>query len=140
MGRILAIDYGQKRVGLAVSDPMKIIATGLTTVSANEAIDFLQKYVAKETVDQIVVGYPRQNNNTASDNAPFVEKFVEKLRKALPKHPIEYYDERFTSKIAMQTMIDGGLGKKARRDKALVDEISATIILQDYMLYKSNTY
>jgi putative Holliday junction resolvase len=140
VARILAIDYGQKRVGIAVTDPMQIISTGLCTVTANEAVDFLKKYVAKEAVEQIVVGYPRQNNNTASDNAHFVEKFVEKLKKALPTHPIEYFDERFTSKIAMRTMIDGGLGKKARQDKALVDEISATIILQDYMLFKSNSF
>jgi len=140
VARILAIDYGQKRVGLAVTDPMQIISTGLCTVAANEIIDFLKKYVAKEVVEQIVVGYPRQNNNQASDNAQFVEKFVVKLKQALPSHPIVYFDERFTSKIAMRTMIDGGLGKKARQDKALVDEISATIILQDYMQFKSNSF
>lgn len=133
MGRLLAIDYGKKRVGIAVSDPLQIIANGLTTVDTVKIFDFLKTYFEKEVVDVVVVGLPKQMNNEASENMGRVDEFVTKLKKAYPSMRIEYYDERFTSKIAQQTMIDGGLSKKQRRNKALVDEISATIILQSYM-------
>lgn len=133
MARILSIDYGKKRTGLAVTDPLQIIAGGLATVATSELYDYLVKYVAREEVERIVIGEPRQPNGQPSENLPRVQQFVNRWRKAMPQIPIEYYDERFTSVLAHQAMIDGGLGKKARQNKALVDEISATIILQDYM-------
>ncbi len=133
MARILSIDYGKKRTGLAVTDPLQIIAGGLATVTTSELYDYLVNYVAREEVERIVIGEPRQPNGQPSENLPRVQQFVNRWRKAMPQIPIEYYDERFTSVLAHQAMIDGGLGKKARQNKALVDEISATIILQDYM-------
>ena len=133
MARILSIDYGKKRTGLAVTDPLQIIAGGLATVATSELYDYLVNYVAREEVERIVIGEPRQPNGQPSENLPRVQQFVNHWRKAMPQIPIEYYDERFTSVLAHQAMIDGGLGKKARQNKALVDEISATIILQDYM-------
>lgn len=133
MGRLLAIDYGTKRTGIAVSDSLKIIANGLTTVKTHLLFDFLRDYIAKEQVDCIVVGLPKQMNNEYSENMKYVRPFVEKLKKIYPNIPVEYYDERFTSALAHQAMIDGGLKKKDRQNKALVDEISATIILQDFM-------
>jgi putative Holliday junction resolvase len=133
VARILSIDYGKKRTGLAVTDPLQIIAGGLATVTTSELYDYLVKYVAREEVERIVIGEPRQPNGQPSENLPRVQQFVNRWRKAMPQIPIEYYDERFTSVLAHQAMIDGGLGKKARQNKALVDEISATIILQDYM-------
>jgi len=133
VARILSIDYGKKRTGLAVTDPLQIIAGGLATVATSELYDYLVKYVAREEVERIVIGEPRQPNGQPSENLPRVQQFVNRWRKAMPQIPIEYYDERFTSVLAHQAMIDGGLGKKARQNKALVDEISATIILQDYM-------
>ena len=138
MGRILAIDYGKKRTGIAVSDPLQIIANGLTTVSTNDLFDFLADYIQKEDVSKIVVGLPKQMNNEMSENMIRIEPFVKRLCKRYPSISIEYYDERFTSKLAHQTMIEGGLKKKSRQNKALVDEISATIILQGYM--ESNIY
>lgn len=129
----MAIDYGNKRVGVAVTDPLKIIATGLATVHAKDIIKFLQDYFSKEKVECIVVGDPKQMNNQASSSATSVEKFIKELKKYFPKLLIERMDERFTSQIALQTMIDGGLKKKARQSKALVDEISATLILQSYL-------
>ena len=138
MARILSIDYGKKRTGLAVTDPLQIIASGLATVSTCELFDYLKQYVAKEQVERIVIGEPKQPNGQPSENLQRVQQFVNRWRKAMPDIPIEYYDERFTSVLAHQAMIDGGLKKKARQDKALVDEISATIILQDYMRFKSN--
>ena len=138
MARILSIDYGKKRTGLAVTDPLQIIASGLATVSTCELFDYLKQYVAKEQVERIVIGEPKQPNGQPSENLQRVQQFVKRWRKAMPDIPIEYYDERFTSVLAHQAMIDGGLKKKARQDKALVDEISATIILQDYMRSKSN--
>ncbi len=138
MARILSIDYGKKRTGLAVTDPLQIIASGLATVSTSELFDYLKQYVAKEQVERIVIGEPKQPNGQPSENLQRVQQFVNRWRKAMPDIPIEYYDERFTSVLAHQAMIDGGLKKKARQDKALVDEISATIILQDYMRFKSN--
>ena len=136
MARILSIDYGRKRTGLAVTDPLQIIAGGLATVSTSELFDFLKSYVARESVERIVIGEPRQSDGTPSENYARVEQFVNRWRKAVPAIPIEFYDERFTSVLAHQAMIDGGLKKKARQNKALVDEISATIILEDYMRSK----
>ena len=133
MARILSIDYGKKRTGLAVSDPLQIIAGGLATVSTSQLFDFLKDYIAREQVERIVIGEPRQPNGQPSENLERVKQFVNRWRKAVPDIPIEFYDERFTSVLAHQAMIDGGLRKKARQDKALVDEISATIILEDYM-------
>lgn len=129
----MAIDYGSKRVGLAVTDPMQIIATGLTTVHSKDLIDFLKKYFEKEAVECIVVGEPKRMNNQASDSARFIEPFVVHLKRTFPQIKLERIDERFTSKMAFQTMIDGGLKKKDRQNKELVDEISATIILQSYL-------
>ena len=133
MARILSIDYGRKRTGIAVTDPLQIIAGGLATVSTSELFDWLQQYVQREQVERIVIGEPRQPNGEPSENLARVQQFVNRWRKAHPELPIEYYDERFTSVLAHQAMLDGGLRKKARQDKALVDEISATIILEDYV-------
>lgn len=133
MSRILAIDYGRKRTGIAVTDPMQIIANGLTTVPTHELMDFLLKYVAQEKVERIVVGHPKQMNNEDSENMKYIKPFVAQLKKKLPDMQVELVDERFTSVLAHQAMLDGGLKKKARQDKALVDEISATIILQSYL-------
>lgn len=138
MARIMAIDYGSKRVGIAVTDPGQIIATGLTTVHSNEVIDFLKKYVAKEEVECFVVGEPKQMNNTPSESARFIEPFVMHLKRSFPGIKVERVDERFTSKMAFQTMIDSGLKKMDRRNKELVDEISATIILQGFLESKKN--
>lgn len=136
MARIMAIDYGSKRVGIAVTDPLQLIATGLTTVHSKDIIDFLKKYMANEAVSCIVVGEPKNMQNEPSDSARFIEPFVIHLKRTFPNLKIERVDERFTSKMAFQTMIDSGLKKKARQNKALVDEISATLILQTYMLNK----
>ena len=133
MARILSIDYGRKRTGLAVTDPLQIIAGGLATVSTSELFDWLQSYMLREPVERIVIGEPRQPNGQPSENLQRVQQFVNRWRKVHPEVPIEYYDERFTSVLAHQAMLDGGLRKKARQDKALVDEISATIILEDYL-------
>ena len=133
MSRIIAIDYGKKRTGIAVTDILQIIANGLTTVPTTELMDFLLNYVAKEPVERIIVGHPKQMNNEDSENMKRIVPFVNLLKKKLPQIPIELVDERFTSVLAHQAMLDGGLKKKARQDKALVDEISATIILQSYL-------
>lgn len=133
MGRLLAIDYGTKRTGIAVSDTLKIIANGLTTIPTHTLFDFLRMYLEKENVECIIVGLPKQMNNEFSENMKHIRPFVKKLSGLYPDIKIEYYDERFTSVLAHQAMIDGGLKKKARQNKALVDEISATIILQSYM-------
>lgn len=133
LGRILAIDYGRKRVGLAVTDPLKMIANSLTTVHSKDIWDFIKNYLEKESVECIVVGYPKQMNNQASDAVRFINPFIKKLAKTYPDMEIKLVDERFTSKMAHQTMIDAGLKKKARQNKALVDTISATIILQSYL-------
>ncbi|MCE1202347.1 MAG: Holliday junction resolvase RuvX [Bacteroidia bacterium] len=138
MGRIMAIDYGQKRTGIAVTDPLRIIASGLTTISSHKVISFLAQYVENEQVDLFVVGEPRDMMNKPSDASRFTEPFVKRLSKAFPHIPVERYDERFTSRMAFQTMIDAGLGKKKRQDKALVDTISATIILQSYLEHHKN--
>ena len=133
MARLMAIDYGSKRVGIAVTDPLQIIATGLTTVHSQDLIEFIKAYMSKEEVECIVVGEPKRLNNEPSDSARFVEPFVVHLKRTFPLIKVERMDERFTSKMAFQTMIDSGLKKKARQNKELVDEISATIILQSYM-------
>ncbi|MCA0132100.1 Holliday junction resolvase RuvX [Winogradskyella alexanderae] len=137
MGRILAIDYGMKRTGLAVTDELQIIASGLITVDSKDIIAFLTNYVAKEKVEKIVVGLPKQMDNTASESEIYIQLFLKRLKKALPQIPVERVDERFTSKMAFQTMIDSGLKKKQRQNKALIDEISATLILQSYLASKS---
>ena len=131
--RILSIDYGNKRTGLAVTDPLQIIAGGLATVATAELFQYLNDYIAREPVERIVIGEPRQPNGQPSENLQRVQQFVNRWKKARPDVPIEFFDERFTSVLAHQAMLDGGLKKKARQNKALVDEISATIILQDYM-------
>lgn len=136
MGRLLAIDYGQKRCGIAVTDALQIIATGLKTVPTTELMDFLKQYAQKEQVDAFVIGHAKHLNATDSESMQYIKPFAQKLAKEFPKKPIEMVDERFTSKIAFQTMIDGGLKKKQRQDKALIDTISATIILQSYMEQK----
>ncbi|WP_138433797.1 Holliday junction resolvase RuvX [Winogradskyella algicola] len=133
MGRILAIDYGTKRTGLAVTDPMQIIASGLTTVETKELIQYLKAYINSEDVEKFVVGEPKQMDNTASESEVHIQKFLEKLQKEIPQIPVVRVDERFTSKMAFQTMIDSGLKKKQRKNKALVDEISATLILQSFL-------
>ena len=133
MARILSIDYGKKRTGLAVTDPLQLIAGGLATVSTSELFDYLKAYIDQEPVECIVIGEPRQPNGQPSENLARVMQFVARWRKAMPAVPIELYDERFTSVLAHQAMLDGGLRKKARQNKALVDEISATILLEDYM-------
>ena len=133
MARILSIDYGRKRTGVAVTDPLQIIAGGLATVATSELFRFLQDYTATESVERIVIGEPRQPNGQPSENMQRVVEFANRWRKAMPHIPIEFYDERFTSVLAHRAMLDGGLHKKARQDKALVDEISATILLEDYM-------
>lgn len=133
MARILAIDYGKKRTGLAVSDELQLIAGGLTTVATTTLVDYILDYVKRESVELIVVGLPKQMNNTPSENMCRIEPFVNRLRKLLPEIPVEYHDERFTSVLAHQTILASGIGKMARRNKELVDEVSATIILQSYM-------
>lgn len=133
MSRILAIDYGRKRCGIAVSDPLKIIANGLTTVASHELFDFVSKYMKEESVDTIVIGLPKQTTGEASESMKYIQPFANRLKNSFPDMPIVWVDERYTSKMAFQTMIDSGLKKSARRDKGLVDQISATIILQTYM-------
>lgn len=133
MGRLLALDFGKVRTGIAVTDEMQIIASGLTTVDTKELLTFLKDYIAKEKVDKIIVGEPKQMNNTASESEVLIIPFLTKLKTIFPNIPVEREDERFTSKLAFRTMIDSGLNKKQRKNKALVDEISATIILQSYL-------
>lgn len=133
MGRILAIDYGSKRVGLAVTDPLRMIASGLAAVHSKDVIAFLEEYLKKETVDIIVVGEPKTLKNEKSDSARFIDPFVVHLKRKFPSVKVERYDERFTSTMAHQTMQQGGLKKKDRQDKEKVDVISAIIILQDYL-------
>ncbi|MEA3445320.1 MAG: Holliday junction resolvase RuvX [Bacteroidota bacterium] len=133
MGRIMGIDYGRKRVGIAVTDPIKIIASGLTTVHSKDIFDFLKTYFNKESVDAVAIGYPKTLSNQPAEALIYVNPFIKKFKKEFPEIPVHLIDERFTSKMAFQTMIDGGLKKKARRNKELVDSISAAIILQSFM-------
>jgi len=136
MGRILAIDYGSKRTGIAVTDEMQIIASGLTSVSTKNLIEFLKSYTSSEKVDLIVIGLPKQMNNELSESEPLILKFIKILNNKFPNMPVERVDERFTSKMAFQTMIASGVNKNKRKNKSLVDEISATIILQSYLANK----
>ncbi len=133
LGRFLALDYGKKRTGIAVTDELKLIASGLTTVPTHELFTFLTEYLKNETVDQIIVGEPKQMDNTPSETEALIAPFLKRLSLKFPEIPVDRQDERFTSKMAFRTMIDSGLKKKQRRNKALVDEISATLILQDYL-------
>ena len=133
MSRILAIDYGRKRTGLAVSDVMQIIANGLASVSTHELLDFIIDYTRRESVERIIIGLPKQMNNEVSESMKYIEPFVRNLKKRLPEMSVEFVDERFTSVLAHRTMLEAGLKKKDRQNKALVDEISATIILQTYL-------
>jgi putative Holliday junction resolvase len=136
VGRVLAIDYGRKKSGVAVTDPMQIIANGLTTVSTHELYDFLVKYMQEEEVETVVMGYPTQSTGEESESMKYIEPFVNRLKKNFPSLPVVWVDERFTSQLAFQAMIDGGLKKKARQDKAMIDKVSATIILQTYLEQK----
>ncbi|MFI1770813.1 Holliday junction resolvase RuvX [Thalassobellus citreus] len=136
MARILAIDYGLKRTGIAVTDELQIIASGLTTVNTKELLVFLKDYTSKEQVELFLVGEPKQMDNTASESESLILPFLVKLEKQFPNIPMQRVDERFTSKMAFQTMIDSGLKKNQRKNKALVDEISATLILQSYLYSK----
>lgn len=131
--RILSIDYGKRRTGLAVTDPLQIIAGGLTTVDTKEVLNYIKQYVQHEEVETIVIGLPTQPNGQPSENQERVRSFTGELKKALPDIPVVFYDERFTSVLAHRTMLQSGIGRKKRQDKALVDEISATIILQNYL-------
>ena len=133
MGRILAIDFGRKRTGIAVTDTLQLIANGLATVATAQLMDFLKAYVAKESVELIVVGQPKQMDNTPSESMRYLMPFLARLAKEIPEMPVVMYDERFTSVLAHRAMLDGGMKKMARRDKSIVDEISATIILTDYL-------
>ena len=134
MGRILSIDYGRKRTGLATTDPLQIIANGLTTVATHQLEQYVTDYVRREGVERIVVGLPRQMNGQMSESWQYIEPFLNRMRKVLPEMPIELVDERFTSVLAQQTILQSGVGKQRRReDKGLVDEVSATIILQQYL-------
>jgi putative Holliday junction resolvase len=136
MPRVLAIDYGAKRTGIAVTDEMKIIASGLTTIPTANLFDFLKQYFTTEKVERVLVGEPKQMNGQPSESAEIIEKFIEKFGQTFPLIPLEKVDERFTSKMAFQTIIDSGLKKKQRQNKALIDEIAATILLQDYLSRK----
>ena len=136
MPRILAIDYGQKRTGIAVTDELQIIASGLTTVASDLALAFFKDYFQKESVEKVLIGEPKQMNNQPSESTPVIEAFVQKFKKEFPEMEVIRVDERFTSKMAFQTMIDSGLKKKQRQNKALIDEISATIMLRDYLSRK----
>lgn len=133
MARIIAIDYGLKRTGLAVTDPLQIIATGLTTIESPRIINFLRDYFAKEPVERIIIGDPRNWDDTDTHATPLVREVIERLKKKFPTIPLETVDERYTSKMASQAMIDMGMKKMQRRNKALVDEIAATIMLQEYL-------
>ena len=136
MARLLAIDYGLKRTGIAVTDELQIIASGLTTVATSDLISFLKQYTAKEQVELFLIGEPKQMDNSPSESEALIIRFLEKLKNVIPNIPIKRVDERFTSKIAFQTMIDSGLKKNQRKNKALIDEISATLILQSYLYSK----
>ena len=136
MGRIIAIDYGRKKCGIAVSDPLQIIANGLTTVPTHTLFDFIVNYTNTEDVTELIIGYPKQTTGEDSESLKYIKPFVNRLKKNLPDLPIKWVDERYTSKMAFQTMIDAGLKKMARRDKMLIDKISATIILQTYLEHR----
>ncbi len=136
MGRLLAIDYGRRRCGIAVTDPLRIVATGLTTVATAGLNEFVKKYVAEEQVDAIIVGLPRTVQGEESESMRYIRPGIQRLRQALPGVKVEFFDERFTSVLAHRSMLDSGMKKMQRRDKAVVDEIAATIILNDYLQSK----
>lgn len=138
MGRIMGIDYGRKRTGIAVTDPLQIIAGNLATVPTHTLMQFIKDYMAQEAVERIVIGLPTQLNGQPSESMRYIEPFVNRLRKELPEVPVVMYDERFTSTLAHQAMLDGGMKKSDRRDKSRVDAIAATIILNDYLQSKFN--
>jgi putative Holliday junction resolvase len=138
MGRLLAIDYGRKRVGIAVTDPLQMIASGLTTVPAHEILDFLAGYFTREKVDLVVLGYPLKMNDEESESMKYVRQFETAFRRKFPDIPVEHEDERFTSKMAVRAMVEGGMKKKERRKKENIDRISAAIILQSYMEHREN--
>jgi putative holliday junction resolvase len=138
MGRIIGIDYGKKRIGLAVTDPLQIFASPLKTINVQEFDIFIKDYLKTEQVDAFVVGYPVQMNNEPSESVKYIDPFLRTLRKKFPGKPVHLADERFSSKIAFRTMIDGGLNKKARQNKSTIDKISASIILQSYLDRKSD--
>lgn len=140
MGRIIAIDYGRKRIGLAVTDTMQMIANGLTTLSCADIEAYLADYIKKESVELFVLGFPKQMNNQPSENMKYVEQFATRLKRLFPSIPVEFYDERFTSVLAHRAMLEGGLKKQKRQNKALADEISAVIILQSYLESKKYQY
>lgn len=133
MGRIMAIDFGRKRTGIAVTDPLKIVANGLVTVPTHTLMDFIQDYIKREDVERIVVGLPKRLDGSPSESMKWLEPFLNRLRKVLPDMPVTMYDERFTSTLAHKAMIDGGMKKSDRRNKAVVDTIAASIILNDYL-------
>lgn len=136
MSQLLAIDYGKKRTGIAVTDDMQIIASGLTTVETEKLIPFFKEYFSKNNVEKVIVGEPKQMDGSASESAILIDSFITKFNEVFPNMIIERIDERFTSKMAFQTMIDSGMKKKQRQNKGLIDEIAATILLQDYLNYK----
>ena len=139
MGRLLAIDYGRKRCGIAVTDTLHICANGLTTVRSCDLMNYLKDYCARESVDKIIIGLPKQMDGSPSESSRYIEPFIRHLRREIPEMTVERYDERFTSTLAHRAMLDGGLRRMARRDKELVDEIAATIILNDYLSSRSNS-
>lgn len=136
MPQLLAIDYGKKRTGIAVTDDLQIIASGLTTVETEKLMTFLKDYFFKNKVEKVIVGEPKQMDGTASESSVLIESFIKKFNEAFPNMLLERIDERFTSKMAFQSMIDSGMKKKQRQNKGLIDEIAATILLQDYLNYK----
>ena len=138
MGRIIGIDYGNKRIGLAVTDPLQIFASPLDTVNPHEFDDFIHNYLKTEKIDEFIIGYPYQMNNQPSESVKYIDPFLKKIKKKFPDIPIHLVDERFTSKLAFQTMIDGGVKQKGRRDKSMVDKISASIILQSFLDSRTN--
>lgn len=140
MGRILAIDFGRKRTGLAVTDPMKIIASPLTTVATGDLMKYLKDYISQNDVELIVMGHPRQMNGQMSESFKYIEPFVARMKKEMPMMEVVYQDERFTSKLAFSAMLEGGVKKSDRRDKAMVDRISASIILQSYLENQNNKF
>lgn len=144
MGRLMSIDFGRRRCGIAATDSLRIVANGVTTVATAELIDFVKRYIAAEKVDALVVGYPRDMHGNPSESVRYLTPIINRLKKEISPVPLLYFDERFTSVLAHKAMIDGGMKKMNRRDKAIVDEISATIILNDflqsrlYVEFKSN--
>lgn len=133
MGRLLSIDYGRKRTGIAVTDPLQIVASGLCTIASHTLVDFLRDYMQREPVDRIIIGLPRDMAGRESESMQYIKPAVKRLQREFPNTPIVYYDERFTSVLAHRAMLDGGMKKSDRRNKAIVDEIAATIILNDYL-------